>query len=192
MQCPYVGEPNGSVCSATCWNTQASEGDRCCDRPHVYGRRPQRRGPVELPTWTTPIFCLSALKRSSTEPFAFLFATFMFSYRVSAFIRPARVLKRHLATQSDGAFSIPIIDFSKFRTAASPEEKKKTAGEIVSAFKSAGFVYLTNHGITLGEREMSSIPFNHSFIIYHLHRRDQKCVHQGGYLNTLPRARLTV
>ncbi|KAF5322190.1 hypothetical protein D9619_000471 [Psilocybe cf. subviscida] len=75
----------------------------------------------------------------------------MFSYRVSAFIRPARVLKRHLATQSDGAFSIPIIDFSKFRTAASREEKEKTAGEIVSAFKSAGFVYLTNHGITSDE-----------------------------------------
>lgn len=137
---------------------------------------------------------LSSAYQRSTELFAFLSATSMFSYRVSAFIRPARVLKRHLATQSDGAFSIPIIDFSKFRSAASREEKEKTAGEIVSAFKSAGFVYLTNHGITSGEKESPLIPWGLKALMfmYHSHRRDQKCIRQGGYLNTLLRARLTI
>jgi hypothetical protein len=42
---------------------------------------------------------------------------------------------------------IPVIDFSKFRTARSAEEKKTTADEIVGAFKDSGFIYVSNHGI---------------------------------------------
>ncbi|KAJ3822517.1 hypothetical protein F5878DRAFT_629272 [Lentinula raphanica] len=44
-------------------------------------------------------------------------------------------------------FRIPVIDFSKFRTAQSDREKKQTADEIVSAFKNSGFIYVSNHGI---------------------------------------------
>ncbi|CEL57953.1 hypothetical protein RSOLAG1IB_02698 [Rhizoctonia solani AG-1 IB] len=55
---------------------------------------------------------------------------------------------RSLATVSnDTHFSIPVIDFSKFRKAQSLEEKKNTAVEIVSAFERVGFIYLSRHGI---------------------------------------------
>jgi len=48
---------------------------------------------------------------------------------------------------NDSAFRIPLIDFSKFREAASPAEKRQAADNVVQAFKDVGFVYLTGHGI---------------------------------------------
>ncbi|KAI0307091.1 Clavaminate synthase-like protein [Multifurca ochricompacta] len=49
--------------------------------------------------------------------------------------------------RSDQTFRIPLIDFSKYRYAASLSEKRKTADEIVSGFKEVGFIYLEGHGI---------------------------------------------
>ncbi|KAF8192449.1 hypothetical protein BJ912DRAFT_261402 [Pholiota molesta] len=73
--------------------------------------------------------------------------------RVHLLLRPSNVFhlnaKRHLATAN--SFSIPVIDFSKFRSASSREEKKQTANEIVSAFKESGFIYIKNHGVTPAE-----------------------------------------
>ncbi|KAL0949291.1 hypothetical protein HGRIS_009369 [Hohenbuehelia grisea] len=62
---------------------------------------------------------------------------------------PASVRARGLATiANEGqAFSIPVINFSKFRNAATPTEKRRTADEIVTAFKRSGFIYLDGHGI---------------------------------------------
>ena len=54
--------------------------------------------------------------------------------------------RRGLATHAHD-FHIPVIDFGRYLKSASSKEKKDTADEIVSAFKSAGFVYLSNHGI---------------------------------------------
>ncbi|KAH8113446.1 Clavaminate synthase-like protein [Phellopilus nigrolimitatus] len=54
---------------------------------------------------------------------------------------------RGLATHAP-EFRIPIIDFSRYQNATSSTEKRKTANEIVSAFKEAGFVYLSGHGIS--------------------------------------------
>jgi hypothetical protein len=62
---------------------------------------------------------------------------------------PARLAHRYpsrFASQA-GSFSIPVVNFSKFRLASSPKEKQQTAEEIVSAFKKSGFIYLSNHGI---------------------------------------------
>ncbi|KAF8969503.1 Clavaminate synthase-like protein [Flammula alnicola] len=71
--------------------------------------------------------------------------------RVSILVRPSRIiLKRHLSTPAP-SFTIPVINFAKYRTSTSPEEKKKTADEIVSAFKDSGFVYLYNHGVETTE-----------------------------------------
>ncbi|KAF9006520.1 hypothetical protein BDQ17DRAFT_1239196 [Cyathus striatus] len=70
----------------------------------------------------------------------------MFTFRASFALRAS---KRTFATVSHGEpnFRIPVIDFSNFRSANSPTEKKQTADEIVSAFKDSGFIYLANHGI---------------------------------------------
>ncbi|CAE7231876.1 unnamed protein product [Rhizoctonia solani] len=55
---------------------------------------------------------------------------------------------RSLATVStDLNFTIPVIDFGKFRKAQSASEKQETANEIVSAFERVGFIYLSRHGI---------------------------------------------
>jgi hypothetical protein len=65
------------------------------------------------------------------------------------FTRSARLLlvaHRGFASQA-GSFSIPVVDFSKFRLASSWKEKQRTAEEIVSAFKKSGFIYLSHHGI---------------------------------------------
>lgn len=43
--------------------------------------------------------------------------------------------------------ALPIFDFSKF-SKGEGEEKQKTAVEVVDAFKTFGFVYLVNHGIS--------------------------------------------
>lgn len=68
---------------------------------------------------------------------------------LTALVRPSRALRlrftRHLSS-----FSIPVIDFAKFRSAESPEGRKQTAKDIVNAFKESGFVYLKNHGVTPG------------------------------------------
>ena len=57
-----------------------------------------------------------------------------------------RLSFRCLATHAPD-FRIPVIDFSKYQSAASSSQKQETADAIVSAFKGAGFVYLSNHGI---------------------------------------------
>jgi len=73
------------------------------------------------------------------------------SFRTMLFTRtnlPVRLAHRYRGFASqDGSFSIPVVNFSKFRLASSPKEKQQTAGEIVSAFKKSGFIYLSNHGI---------------------------------------------
>ncbi|KAI5120937.1 hypothetical protein M0805_002917 [Coniferiporia weirii] len=53
---------------------------------------------------------------------------------------------RGLATHAQ-PFRIPVIDFARYRKAASSTERQATADEIVGAFKEAGFIYLSNHGI---------------------------------------------
>jgi hypothetical protein len=74
----------------------------------------------------------------------------MFSLRASVVFRTG-LKSRGLATVSEAAasFRIPLIDFAKFQ-AGSSTEKKIAATEIVSAFKSSGFIYLSNHGIPAG------------------------------------------
>lgn len=76
----------------------------------------------------------------------------MFSFRISALYRPSRITKRGLATVARDAesFHIPVVNFARFKAAASPSEKKDTADEIVSAFRESGFVYLEGHGIPSG------------------------------------------
>ncbi|KIK04621.1 hypothetical protein K443DRAFT_130624 [Laccaria amethystina LaAM-08-1] len=49
--------------------------------------------------------------------------------------------------QDLSSFNIPVISFAKFREASSSFEKRKTAIEIVSAFRETGFIYLSDHGI---------------------------------------------
>jgi isopenicillin N synthase-like dioxygenase len=67
-------------------------------------------------------------------------------------------LNRYLATEST-AFSIPVVDFSAFKKAASPTEKRQTADKIVGAFKQSGFIYLSGHGIP---RSVIHNTFEHS------------------------------
>lgn len=54
--------------------------------------------------------------------------------------------RRRLATHAPD-FRIPVIDFSHYQRSSSSGQKQETAGAIVGAFKGAGFVYLSNHGI---------------------------------------------
>jgi len=62
-------------------------------------------------------------------------------------LRP-RIIYRGLASlASVNTFSIPVVNFARFREAQSSKERQQTANEIVSAFKESGFVYLSNHGI---------------------------------------------
>ncbi|EJF62419.1 Clavaminate synthase-like protein [Dichomitus squalens LYAD-421 SS1] len=66
---------------------------------------------------------------------------------VSQASRAALRKSRTFATISEDAFRIPIIDFSKYRDAATAAEKERTAEEVVRGFTDVGFVYLSNHGI---------------------------------------------
>ena len=56
-------------------------------------------------------------------------------------------LSQILIRELQDAFRIPIIDFSKYRDAATTAEKEKTAEEVVRGFTEVGFIYLSNHGI---------------------------------------------
>jgi len=98
------------------------------------------QSPSGASTW--PYLQLRQQSWQSSLSFRFI----MFSYRVNVLVRSA-ALKRGLASQASQSFNIPVIDFAKFRSATSPQEKRNTAGEIVSAFKQSGFIYLSNHGI---------------------------------------------
>lgn len=64
------------------------------------------------------------------------------------------------AARDPRTFNIPVINFTKFRTAKSPGEKKKTADEIVTAFKESGFLYLEGHGIASSEYFLIQGPFD--------------------------------
>lgn len=66
------------------------------------------------------------------------------------------------ASSTKGASGIPVIDFSKFLSPLSYSEiapsnqeqealRLETARKLVNAFKSSGFVYLTNHSLTKQE-----------------------------------------
>jgi isopenicillin N synthase-like dioxygenase len=61
--------------------------------------------------------------------------------------RPVWLKHRCVSSVSKGSFSIPVVDFSGFR---SSERKQDVATKIVSAFKESGFVYLSGHGIPSG------------------------------------------
>ncbi|TKY88700.1 hypothetical protein EX895_002331 [Sporisorium graminicola] len=63
--------------------------------------------------------------------------------------RPAS-LKRSLATQTTTPdFVIPVIDFSAFvRPEATDADRARTSQQLTQAFKSSGFAYLSNHGIS--------------------------------------------
>ncbi|EUC65213.1 2OG-Fe(II) oxygenase family oxidoreductase [Rhizoctonia solani AG-3 Rhs1AP] len=61
--------------------------------------------------------------------------------------RAARFGLRTRTLATDPNFTIPVIDFSKFRRSQSLTEKETTANEIVSAFERVGFIYLSQHGI---------------------------------------------
>lgn len=64
-------------------------------------------------------------------------------------LRPS-VTFRSLVTLSNGnvdTSGIPIVDFANFGS-LSFEQRRETARQIVDGFKSMGFVYLRNHGIS--------------------------------------------
>ncbi|GAC98041.1 hypothetical protein PHSY_005629 [Pseudozyma hubeiensis SY62] len=65
-------------------------------------------------------------------------------------VQPSFPCRRHLATQSTTPdFVIPVIDFSAFvRADATDADRARTSHELTQAFKSSGFAYLSNHGIT--------------------------------------------
>ncbi|KAF9791871.1 Clavaminate synthase-like protein [Thelephora terrestris] len=66
-----------------------------------------------------------------------------------AFARPS-VASRSLATVSAGnvdTSGIPIVDFANFGS-LSFAQRRETARQVVDGFKSTGFVYLGNHGIS--------------------------------------------
>jgi non-haem dioxygenase in morphine synthesis N-terminal len=73
----------------------------------------------------------------------------MLPSRIPRLVQSTTFKTRLFATvaQDNKAFGIPVIDFSKFREATAPSEKKPTARSVVSAFKQSGFVYLSGHGI---------------------------------------------
>ncbi|KZO95906.1 flavonol synthase/flavanone 3-hydroxylase [Calocera viscosa TUFC12733] len=50
-----------------------------------------------------------------------------------------------------GGNPVPIVDFGLFLNPPSADMKKTTAGAIVQAFSTVGFVYLVNHGISQDE-----------------------------------------
>ena len=64
--------------------------------------------------------------------------------------------------------SLPIIDFSAFLHGES-DVRRKTADEVVDAFKTYGFVYLVNHGISKDRiqtpfdwvRRLETFPYYH-------------------------------
>ncbi|TFK88916.1 Clavaminate synthase-like protein [Polyporus arcularius HHB13444] len=66
---------------------------------------------------------------------------------VSHSARAARCTRRTFATHVEDNFRIPIIDFSKYRDAATAAQKEETAQEVVRGFTDVGFIYLSNHGI---------------------------------------------
>ena len=61
-------------------------------------------------------------------------------------------LCKRLFSTAPQSFHIPVIDFTRFRQATVPSERKQTADEIVSAFKESGFIYLAGHGIPTCEQ----------------------------------------
>ncbi|EST09340.1 Oxoglutarate/iron-dependent dioxygenase [Kalmanozyma brasiliensis GHG001] len=69
--------------------------------------------------------------------------------RASPSLQPA-LSKRSLATQTTTPhFVIPVIDFSAFvRPDATDADRARTSHELTLAFKSSGFAYLSNHGIS--------------------------------------------
>ncbi len=75
----------------------------------------------------------------------------MYSVRISVISRKfgAHNCKRGLASVAKD-FTIPVIDFAKYRASASEQQKKETARSIVNAFKTSGFIYVDRHGIPTG------------------------------------------
>ncbi|KIK67822.1 hypothetical protein GYMLUDRAFT_36601 [Collybiopsis luxurians FD-317 M1] len=68
--------------------------------------------------------------------------------RAAVFVRTlSNGLHKRTFASAASDFRIPVIDFARFRAAKSNSEKQETANEIVDAFKSSGFIYISNHGI---------------------------------------------
>ena len=73
----------------------------------------------------------------------------MLPYARAALFRPS-VASRSLVTSSNnfaGTSGIPIVDFANFGS-LSFSQRRETARQVVDGFKSTGFVYLGNHGIS--------------------------------------------
>ncbi|KIS67277.1 uncharacterized protein UMAG_04379 [Mycosarcoma maydis] len=73
----------------------------------------------------------------------------------SASAGPTTSGKRWLARQSTSReFVIPVIDFGAFvRADATDADRARTSHELTQAFKSSGFAYLCNHGISTEQIE---------------------------------------
>lgn len=54
-----------------------------------------------------------------------------------------------MSSYSHQSLGLPIFSFSKYQK-GQPEEKLTTAKDVVDAFKTYGFVYLVDHGISDG------------------------------------------
>ena len=103
----------------------------------------------------------------------------MFSYaRVvvsRALFRPS-LASRSLATVSGGnvdTSGIPIVDFANF-SSLSFAQRRETARQIVDGFKTMGFVYLGNHGVSdqmvqeAFKRVCSNVPLKFSCLTEHI------------------------
>jgi hypothetical protein len=51
------------------------------------------------------------------------------------------------AAENSQPQTVPLVDFGKFLN-GSQTDKKQVSGEIDSAFRNVGFVYLQNHGVS--------------------------------------------
>ena len=84
-----------------------------------------------------------------------------------------------MATTNGTSPSIPIVDFTDFKTETDPETRLKIAQELVAACREVGFVYITNHSVP--EQTLSK-AFSISKKFYDLSEEDKmKAPHPPGW-----------
>ena len=92
---------------------------------------------------------------------------------------PGDQASSHLINDHSPATKIPIVDFSKWKSATPPEERLKIAQELVSACRSGGFVYITNHGVP---KETLDKAFEITKKLYDLPQEEKmKAAHPPGW-----------